>query len=47
MFAVKDGLTVDFAPRKGDSKADWELQYNITMAPLGEKGESNVPQARA
>ena len=47
VFAVKDGLTVDFAPRKGDSKADWELEYNISMAPLGQKGESNVPLAPA
>jgi len=34
VFAVKDGLAVDFVARKGDSKANWQLEYNITMAPL-------------
>ncbi len=34
VFAVKDGLSVTFSPRKGDSKGDWELKYDITMAPL-------------
>ena len=34
VFAVKDGLTVTFTPRKGDEKANWELKYDITMAPL-------------
>ena len=47
VFAVKDGLIVDFAPRKGDSKADWELKYDITVAPAGQKGEGNVPLAPA
>ncbi|KXL44364.1 hypothetical protein M433DRAFT_81566 [Acidomyces richmondensis BFW] len=35
VFAVKEGLTVDFVRRKGDSLAEWELQYNISMAPMG------------
>ena len=34
VFAVKDGLSVTFQPRKGDSTANWELKYDITMAPL-------------
>ncbi|KAK5174355.1 uncharacterized protein LTR77_001435 [Saxophila tyrrhenica] len=45
VFAVKDGLTVKFSPRKGDTKANWELKYNISMAPLEEKGAGNVPSA--
>ncbi|KAL7927002.1 Intradiol ring-cleavage dioxygenase [Trichoderma austrokoningii] len=32
VFAVKDGLTVEFKPRKGDSKAEWDLEYNVTLA---------------
>lgn len=47
VFAVKDGLSVEFKPRKGDSKAPWELEYNISMAPLGQKGAGNVPIAPA
>lgn len=43
VFAVKDQLTVDFVPRKGDPKAALELQYDITLAPSDSEGESNVP----
>jgi catechol 1,2-dioxygenase len=32
VFAVKDNLTVTFVPRKGDSPAEWELEYNMTLA---------------
>jgi catechol 1,2-dioxygenase len=32
VFAVKDGLTVEFKPRKEDSKAEWDLEYNVTLA---------------
>ncbi|KAG8406520.1 hypothetical protein J3459_022557 [Metarhizium acridum] len=32
VFAVKDELTVEFVPRKGDAKAPLELEYNITLA---------------
>ena len=39
VFAVKDSLIVEFVPRKGDSKANFELRYDILMAPIGEKGE--------
>lgn len=45
VFAVKDGLTVKFVPRNGDKKAPFELEYNITMAPLGSTAGSNVPLA--
>ncbi|KAM0424361.1 hypothetical protein ACHAPT_010508 [Fusarium lateritium] len=31
VFAVKDGLTVDFVPRKGDPEANWELEYNMSL----------------
>ncbi|KAL0941530.1 catechol dioxygenase [Colletotrichum truncatum] len=33
VFAVKDGLTVKFADRKGDPKASLELEYNIKLVP--------------
>lgn len=45
VFAVKDGLTVDFTPRKGDAEADWQLDYDISMAPLGSQGVGSVPLA--
>ncbi|KAM0460031.1 hypothetical protein ACHAO4_002160 [Trichoderma viride] len=32
VFAVKDGLTVEFKPRKGDTQAEWDLEYNVTLA---------------
>ncbi|KAF5024572.1 hypothetical protein F66182_3335 [Fusarium sp. NRRL 66182] len=31
VFAVKDGLTVTFVPRKGDPQAEWELEYNMSL----------------
>lgn len=45
VFAVKDGLTVNFTPRKGDEKAEWELKYDIAMAPLDGKGAGSAPTA--
>ncbi|KFA55262.1 hypothetical protein S40293_04931 [Stachybotrys chartarum IBT 40293] len=33
VFAVKEELAVEFKPRKGDEKADWDLEYNIALAP--------------
>lgn len=32
VFAVKDGLTVHFVPRKGDPQAEYELEYNVTLS---------------
>ena len=32
VFAVKDSLIVDFQPRRGDSKANFELQYDFKLA---------------
>lgn len=32
VFAVKDSLIVDFLPRKGDPKADFELPYDFKLA---------------
>jgi catechol 1,2-dioxygenase len=43
VFAVKDSLTVEFVPRKGDSEATLELQYDIQLAPSDQEGEGNVP----
>lgn len=50
VFAVKDQLTVEFTPLKGnksesqerDKKATLELVYDINMAGLSEEGESGV-----
>ena len=43
VFAVKDALTVEFVPRKNDSEAELELQYDITLAPADQEGEGNAP----
>jgi len=47
VFAVKNDLTVEFKERKGDEKATFELQYNISLAPEGEKGEGSAPLSTA
>lgn len=31
VFAVKDGLTVEFKPRTGDSQAEWDLEYDVKL----------------
>lgn len=33
VFAVKDELVVNFAPREGDSKARWSLEYDFVLGP--------------
>lgn len=33
VFAVKDDLVVEFKPRKDDSKAKLDLEYNVILAP--------------
>lgn len=33
VYAVKEGLTVKFVPREGDPKAEWELEYDVALAP--------------
>ena len=43
VFAVKDALTVEFVPRKGDPQAALELKYDINLAPADQQGEGNVP----
>lgn len=40
-FAVKSSLVVDFVPREGDPKAQFELEYNFTLAPAVEKKSSS------
>ncbi|KJX97059.1 catechol dioxygenase like protein [Zymoseptoria brevis] len=47
VFAVKDGLVVKFVPRKDDPNAQFELNYNVALAPLGEKGASSAPEAHS
>lgn len=34
VFAVKDGLAVEFTARDGDANAPWQLHYDIAVAPL-------------
>jgi catechol 1,2-dioxygenase len=43
VFAVKDSLRVDFVPRKGDPKAELELEYDVYLVPNDEKGGDNAP----
>jgi len=43
VFAVKDSLVVDFVPREDDDQAQFELQYDIMMAPVSSQGESGPP----
>jgi catechol 1,2-dioxygenase len=43
VFAVKDSLTVEFVPRKGDKEAELELKYDIQLAHAGEPGDGNMP----
>ena len=38
VFAVKDSLLVNFAPRDGDEGAKLELKYDIGMAPIDKAG---------
>jgi len=45
VFAVKDGLTVKFEPRKSDPRATWELVYDISMAPIGQVSTGSTPIA--
>jgi len=47
VFAVKDGLTVKFEPRKGDPQATSELVYDISMAPVGQASNGGTPIAPA
>ncbi len=42
VFAVKDQLTVEFVPLKGDKNATLELTYDVNMAGLTEEGESGA-----
>ncbi|KAK5993048.1 Catechol 1,2-dioxygenase [Cladobotryum mycophilum] len=34
VFAVKEGLTVEFTPRKNDPEAQLELEYNVQLAKM-------------
>lgn len=36
VFAVKDSLIVDFVPREGDPKADFELAHDFKLASYEE-----------
>lgn len=47
VFAVKDALVVKFVPRKDDPNAQLDLEYDVALAPVGEKGASSAPEAHA
>ncbi len=40
VFAVKDSLIVDFAPRKGDNKAQFELKYDFKLVSYDEASKN-------
>ena len=42
VFAVKDTLVVDFLPREGDPKADFELPYNFRLATYEEAKQNSL-----
>ena len=42
VFAVKDSLIVDYLPRKGDPKADFELEYDFKLATFEEAKEHSL-----
>ncbi|KAA6407866.1 MAG: aromatic compound dioxygenase [Lasallia pustulata] len=42
VFAVKDSLVVDFLPREGDPKADFELPYDFKLATFEEAKKHGV-----
>ena len=45
VFAVKDSLVVDFLPRKGDSKAGFELEYDFKLASYETASKSGMQGA--
>lgn len=42
VFAVKDSLIVELAPRQGDQKADFELQYDFRLATFEDAKKHSV-----
>jgi catechol 1,2-dioxygenase len=44
VFAVKDDLVVDFKPKKGDPKAELDLEYNVILAPKSFEGVTTLSQ---
>jgi len=45
VFAVKKSLVVDFLPRKGDPKADFELPYDFKLASYEEAQKNSLAGA--
>ena len=45
VFAVKDSLVVDFQPRKGDDKADFELPYDFKLASYEDAKKGGIEGA--
>lgn len=45
VFAVKDSLVVEFVPKKDDPKAQFELKYDVEMAPNDAKGAEGTALA--
>lgn len=46
-FAVKESLVVDFVPKEGDSKAQYELQYDFKLAKYEDAKKGNLEGATA
>lgn len=42
VFAVKDGLTVEFKPREGDAQAQWDLEYDVQLARKKQLGHETM-----
>lgn len=42
VFAVKDTLVVDFVPREGDPKAEFELPYDFKLATYEDAKKGSV-----
>jgi catechol 1,2-dioxygenase len=40
VFAVRESLIVDFVPREGDPKAQFEVTYDFKLGRLGQNGKS-------
>ena len=45
VFAVKDSLIVDFAPKKGDPKAQFDLEYDFKLASFEQAKKSGMKGA--
>lgn len=45
VFAVKESLIIDFTPKKGDPKAEFEVSYDFRLASYEEAKAQSVAGA--